>query len=150
MARVHDRDGKPRPSEPSGAPPEVQRVDVDGVVKAKEEYWSGKLSKPTQTPESSVQGQGFCPQDPFAQTYPALSAFLRDVTYADGSRRTPGSVVLFVQDGMSTVCLTDKTGTPQVAFQAARTFAEALSRAEEGLRSSSLPWRASRGSRAGR
>lgn len=143
MARLNDRTGKQeevaRPSAPAN---DVARVNVEAMVEEKERFWSGKLSKPTQERLSPVQGPGLPVSDPLGQAHPALVAFVRDCTYGDGTRRTPGSFVVFVQDGMYTVCLTDKTQQPNlVAFQAARTLTEALSLADQGLRSDSLHWR---------
>jgi len=141
MARVHDRDGKPRPSEPSEP---TDPATVNGQVRSEtvgEGGWCGKLQKPKAEIPAEEARTGAGPVDPFALTYPALVAFLRDVTFSDGSRRTPGSIVLFVQDGLYTVCLTEKGVPEKVAFQAARTVSLALRMAEEGLRTNDLPWR---------
>jgi len=141
VARVHDRDGKPRPSEPSepgGPVPGVNGVPAEAVEKG---GWGGKLEKPKAPVPPAGDGPATTAVDPFALTYPALVAFLRDVTFSDGSRRTPGSLVIFVQDGMYTVCLSDKGQPEKVAFQAARTVSLALRMAEDGLRANELPWR---------
>jgi len=141
VARVHDRDGKPRPTEPSESPGPVPSVNGEMPKGEEKGGWSGKLEKPKAEvlppgPESTGTGV-----DPFQIQYPALVAFVRDCTFADGTRRTPGSIVLFVQDGLFTLCLSDKGQPEQVAFQSARTVSLALRTAEDGLKANDLPWR---------
>lgn len=144
MARVSDRDGR---AGPVGVPPpagEPERVTVNGVTSFRERHWSGKLTKPAPEAKAPEPGQGNQGTDQFSVDYPALVAFIKDTTFEGGARRTPGSVVLFVQDGSFTLCLTEK-GTPElVAFQAARSPSEAFQAAEEGLRAGTLPWRSPR------
>lgn len=144
MARVSDRDGKPRPQGDVGANGEVPRVDVQGIMQEKARHWGGKLSKPVTEAKAAEQGQGYTGTDPFSVEYPALVAFIRDTTFEGGARRTPGSLVLFVQDGAFTVCLTEKGSPELVAFQAGRSPTEVLEAAEEGLRAGTLPWRSPR------
>lgn len=144
MARVSDRDGKAGPAGVVAPVLEPERVVVNGVVSFRERHWSGKLQKPAPEAKAAEQGQGYTGTDPFSVDYPALVAFIRDTTFEGGARRTPGSVVLFVQDGSFTICLTEKGSPELVAFQAARSPTEAFQAAEEGLRAGTLPWRAPR------
>ena len=155
MTRKSDRDGQPRPTDPpkpeevNGTTQEVHERDWKLEYAKGKEAWGGKLKKPEAAVPGSGQAVRCAAQDPFAADYPALVAFIADREWEDGSRRIPGSIILFVQDGQYTACLTEKNSPFQVAFQAARTVAELLSRVEAGLRAGTLDWRAQRGGKGG-
>jgi len=143
VARLNDRTGKaevvPKPADVGEGGIREHTGSVESTVK---EIWGGKLSRPSQEKPGEVQRERVSAPDPFGEAHPALVSFVRDSSYSDGTRRTPGSIVVFVQDYLFTLCFTDKTQQPNlVAFQAARTLTELFSLAEAALRSDSLHWR---------
>lgn len=79
----------------------------------------------------------------WAKGLPALCEFLSEGHWDDGSPRVPGSLTLFVDDGLWKVCLSDKDAA-RVAFVSGQTPTEAFATAEKGLIQGSLDWRAQR------
>ena len=51
---------------------------------------------------------GLVKDDHAMKTYPTVIQFLSDVTWDDGSARTPGSLTLFIEDGIWKACLNDR------------------------------------------
>jgi hypothetical protein len=101
-----------------------------------------KLTKP---PQLGARGtcQGTWDDPEWARTYPQLHAFLFDTTWADGSKRDPGSLVLFAQDGVLKACLNDK-GVGRVAFVSGVSWDGLIGLVEQGLSDETLDWRQSR------
>jgi len=77
--------------------------------------------------------------------WPNLMAFLFDETYEDGTRRTTGTLLFFVQDGVFKACLNDRDCN-RSAFLACSGPHEGCDAIEEGLVNDSLDWRAKRSS----
>lgn len=73
----------------------------------------------------------------------ALSEFLCDSEWDDGSPREPGSLVLFVEAGRLKACLSDKD-QHLVGFVSAATWLGLLAAVEQGLEEGTIDWRASR------
>lgn len=72
--------------------------------------------------------------------YPHLWEFLWDVVFDDGSKRTPGSVVLFRDSLRLKACLSDKDAD-LVAFVTADTPDALFEALEVGIRDDTLDWR---------
>lgn len=77
------------------------------------------------------------------QAFPTLLEFLVLSTWEDGSPRTPGTLLLFVDGSQWKACLKDKTG-PRVCFVTGNDLDTLLLSVEEGLRLDNLDWRADR------
>ncbi len=81
---------------------------------------------------------------------PTLVAFLSDATYEDLSARIPGSVTIFCPtEGGMRLCLNDKD-TGECAFVSGSSLTELLMRADDGLATGSLDWRAGKVGKKGR
>lgn len=76
----------------------------------------------------------------WAKGLPALSEFLSEARWDDGSPRVTGSITLFCDDGVWKLCLSDKDAG-RVAFVSAGTPTEVFAAADKALQSSSLDWR---------
>lgn len=75
-----------------------------------------------------------------AAIYPALVEHLTILSWDDGKRRKPSSLLLFTEDGLWKLCLTDKDAG-RVAFVAGATIQEVAGRLERMLQEDSLEWR---------
>lgn len=76
--------------------------------------------------------------------YPTLEQWLSETAWDDGTARTPGSFLVFAQDGKWKAMITDKDGD-QIAFVTADDFEGLLGALEKGLTGRSLDWRPPRG-----
>jgi hypothetical protein len=72
-----------------------------------------------------------------------LAEFLVSSSYPDGETRTPGTLILFIQEGHLKVLLSDRD-QGLVAFVTACGLLDGLERADRGLREDSLDWRKAR------
>lgn len=79
----------------------------------------------------------------FIARFPALAEFLSAVQWDDGKRRVPGSLTLFVEEGLIKTCLNDKDGG-NVCFLTADTLEGLLGSLEKGLVEGGLDWRRSK------
>ena len=77
----------------------------------------------------------------FFEDYPAITSFIRDEKYADGSLRRPGALSWFVMDGALKIAVNDKDRNV-VAFVTAQSVTEILTLVEEGIANDSLEWKA--------
>lgn len=77
----------------------------------------------------------------FEQQYPHLMAFLLLERHDDGSRRVPGTLLFFCEDGALKACLHDRESSRSV-FITGATHGSLMLRLEEGLEEDSLEWRA--------
>ncbi len=81
---------------------------------------------------------------PLSKKFPALTAFINDVVYDDGSKRTPGSITIFqAAEGGLRLCLNDKD-SGECAFISAANLSDLMKRADEGIATGSVEWRAGR------
>lgn len=80
----------------------------------------------------------------WSSRWPTVLEFLEAVAWEDGSRRVPGSLTLFCEDGSLKACLSDKDSN-RVAFVSARGPEACLDAAEAGLAGGGLDWRLSKG-----
>jgi len=78
---------------------------------------------------------------------PLLSGWLTETSWEDGATRTPGSLILFAQDGRWKAMLSDKDND-YIAFVCANDFAGLLGALEKGLEKGDLDWREPRGGTA--
>lgn len=78
---------------------------------------------------------------------PLLSGWLTETAWEDGEGRTPGSLILFAQDGRWKAMLSDKDND-YIAFVCANDFAGLLGALEKGLEKGDLDWREPRGGTA--
>lgn len=76
----------------------------------------------------------------FKEMYPSVYSFLYDVTYADGSLRKPGGLVVCVRMGVLTFVVNDNDRN-LVCYLNATTWTEMLFKLEEGIMADSLDWR---------
>ncbi len=74
---------------------------------------------------------------------PAITEFLTAIVWDDGTPRLRGSLILFSEEGLWKLCLSDKD-SGRVAFVTAQTPVEVFGAAEKGLAAGSLDWRASK------
>jgi hypothetical protein len=64
--------------------------------------------------------------------------------WEDGANRLPGSLILFVEDGVVKVCVNDRD-SGSVAFATVPSLADVLYEVASLLASPTLEWRASKG-----
>lgn len=76
----------------------------------------------------------------FEKKYPVLAEFMQRRLWDKDKLRTPGSLVIFCEEGLFKVCLNDKDSC-SVAFVSKKSFQEALEAAERGLKEDKLDWR---------
>lgn len=76
----------------------------------------------------------------WANRYPQLWAFLWDLVYDDGSKRAPGSLVIFRDALRLKACLSDKDAG-LVTFVTGDTPEALLEAVERGLDMDALDWR---------
>jgi len=81
--------------------------------------------------------------------YPLLVEFLSLLAWEDGKPRTPGSVILFSEEGVWKACVNDKDAA-LVAFVSARSPEGLLCAINDGLASGGLDWRKGRQSGSGK
>lgn len=127
---------KPAPTDNGLSPPSTPKSHAQ----QEREVWSGMLQKRATSSPRGTPGSAADPDGPFSDDYPALVAFLQQTKWPDGKPRTTGTLLVFTQDGMWTLCLTDRDEGSR-AFVTSRTLQEAFSEAEMGLRSDTLAWR---------
>jgi len=136
MAKERKYDGEPAtgegivPPHPTGAP--------------KGKGWLVRRSEASRKPGSLVSKMG---TSSFAVTYPALYEFLSVDCWPDGEPRDCGSLILFVEEGLLKVCLSDRA-QDMVAFRSGCDLADCLSSIDSGLQDGSLDWR--QGKRGGK
>jgi len=75
----------------------------------------------------------------------ALFEFLELSAWEDGSERTTGTVLLFIEDGRWKACLNDRDAG-LICFLSAETCDDLLKGLDEGLKEDTLDWRVSRSS----
>lgn len=92
---------------------------------------------------AAPQGVGL---DSLSLSFPLVVQFLTLAAYGDGSRRVPGSITLFSDNGVLKACLNDKDG-PLNAFVTGAGLGGLLESMERGLEQDRLDWR---GPRAGK
>ena len=80
--------------------------------------------------------------------WPAILEFVSAERWPDGAMRTPGSLVVFVEQGRLKVCVNDKS-QGLVAFVTAESLVGLLDAAEAILVSETGDWRATRKHRPG-
>lgn len=95
---------------------------------------------PKGTPAAGVLG------GPFAKA-PLLTGWLTETSWEDGEARTPGSLILFAQDGRWKAMLSDKDND-YIAFVSANDFLGVITALEKGLEKGDLDWREPRGNAA--
>ena len=83
------------------------------------------------------------PGDPITTLYPALSEYLTEAVYSDGSPRTTSSVSIFMGANGLQGCINDKDAL-RVAFVSSDTVEGVLDVLEAGLEGCTLDWRAAR------
>jgi len=99
------------------------------------------LKKPSSPGPTSVGSTGVpCV---FSATHPSLSEWMTEEKWEDSSRRLLPSLTVFVEDGLTKLCLNDKA-VGRVCFVSGPSLADALVRAEEGLLLETLDWRKSK------
>jgi hypothetical protein len=76
----------------------------------------------------------------FVASYPALSEFLGDPTFADGTKRNTGTLLLFCDGRLLKCCLTDREQN-LIAFLSGESWGEMLDAIERGLVEGNLDWR---------
>jgi len=142
MSRKHDRDGLPRPEPRPGPLPPSSDPSVNGVSVPREEVIRGRFEKPTVEsrggPSKAGPPEAGGAFDPFA----ALVAFLSETSWADGSRRITGTLLVFVESGRWGCCLTHRDTPAGKAFFSARTLQELFEAANVALESGDVDWRA--------
>ena len=74
---------------------------------------------------------------------PSLWEFLVERSYEDGSKRQPGTMMVFTEDGWFKMMLNDKDNA-RIAFVAGDTLENVLGAADLGLRDGKLDWRKSK------
>jgi len=84
------------------------------------------------------------PDADFARDYPALAEYMCLDRWEDGSVRETATLLLFVERGRLTCCVTDRDGN-RVAFISHTELQSLLEAVEDGLRSNSLDWRERKG-----
>lgn len=97
------------------------------------------LTKPSDRPKE----EGRPPEDeggPGVLVGPTLRSYLFDTAWADGSRRQPATLLLFVEGGFWKCCISDRA-TDRNAFLSARTLGGLFQALEEGLASDRVEWR---------
>jgi hypothetical protein len=93
-----------------------------------------------QTPSGGFPILSFVESDRYERKYEALSEFLGSQVWEDGGRRTPGTLMVFVDDGMIKAGLRDRDGG-YIAFVSATTLDGLLDALESGIKTQSLEWR---------
>lgn len=93
-----------------------------------------KVSGGTDTPMRDPSMEKVCP---------TLWQFLTDRTYDDGSKREPGSLLAFCQDGVIKLMLRDRDAG-LCLWIASRTLSDAFKAAEGGLTNPDAEWRVDR------
>ena len=91
-------------------------------------------------------GGGSAPSAADTTQLPALLEFLTSHVWPDGSARQTGTALLLVDEGRVKVCLSDRD-QGLVLFVTAPSLVDAVSTAEDALRSPDADWRPSRASR---
>lgn len=79
----------------------------------------------------------------FRSKYPALGAYLFDVTWDDGSARETATLFFFVEAGQLKLCLNDRA-LRRRAFLTGPSLDELVDALEAGLQSEGLDWRPDR------
>lgn len=102
---------------------------------------SGSLPKSSTGPPPESLGV-------WGKKFPAVCEFLSSVTWADGTSRELGSVILFfdLEDGKFKACLSCKD-TRRVAFVSGADPEAVLGAAQRALESDKTDWRAAKGQR---
>lgn len=101
------------------------------------------LKKPPASNSSGRSSVSLTSAGTTLRAFPTLLEFLVLSTWDDGSPRTPGTLLIFVDGSMWKACLKDKTG-PRVCFVSGSDLDTLLLTVEEGLREDALDWRADR------
>jgi len=101
------------------------------------------MKKPVQARDGGPGGTPILQDPSSGKSIPRLFEFLRETEWDDGSRREPGSITIFIQDGSWKACLSDKA-MGRVAFLSAGTMAELLKGVDGALEADTLDWRTSR------
>jgi len=139
VARYNDRTGKPEVAPPAAPPPAPAPAPAPASAPPAGGP-AGRFAKP----EVGGRGAGIkgtaARLDHVEVTCPALVAFLADSSWADGTFRIPGTMIVFVESGQWKACLTCRS-TFRKAFLSASTLQELLSRADVGLDTDDLDWR---------
>ncbi len=78
--------------------------------------------------------------DAFRKPYPTLVSYLEDLTFDDGTERTRSTLLVFIEDGMVKLCLSDKH-YERTTWVAGLGFKTALAALEKGLESGQCEWR---------
>jgi hypothetical protein len=108
--------------------------------KKKESVSLSRFMKPTKPADGQPPRSLLWQDSEFQATLPALSEFLGDPTYADGSKRDTGTLLIFCDGTAIKGCLTDRD-TSQVAFFTADSWAGLLETIETKLASGEVDWR---------
>lgn len=86
-----------------------------------------------------------CPIDPaFQQDFPTLAAYLGDDVWEDGSPRLRSTLIVFAEDDLYKMCLTDKD-SDQTLWVASKTMWGLLGAMEGRLNDPDAEWRKRKG-----
>lgn len=99
------------------------------------------LRRPTGPAESHDLSVPF--DELMASRYPTVWSYLSDAVYEDGSSRQTSSLVVFVEDGLVKVCLSDRD-QERSAFAAGSCLLDALEAINVGLETNAIQWRRQR------
>jgi hypothetical protein len=98
------------------------------------------MKKPIGPPKNDVSTSPWKDSE-FEKDWPYLAAFLKDVTWDDGTLRETGTMLIFVQEGYLKCCLNDRA-LDRSCFLCAPTLDVLFDLCETGLESDKLDWRA--------
>lgn len=101
------------------------------------------LRKPNKGSENGAAHGYVAEEDSFYRSFPTVADFLRQDRWEDGSRRTPGVLMLLMDQGWCKAWVHDKDAK-RAAWVSATTFAGLLEAVESGIQEDSLEWRPDR------
>jgi len=103
------------------------------------------LEMPMKRPDAGVNGRTAAQPDEcdLAIKLPSLWEFLVEDKWDDGKKRTPGTLLIFTEDGWFKGMLNDKD-LSRIAFDSSETLLGLLQDLDLGLRDSHLDWRKSK------